>query len=403
MNLRIEGNRLTEINHEATERIVVNQGGTSSGKTYSILIALLIRAQREKLMISVVAESLPHLRRGAMRDFLNILKELGIYDVKNHNRSNNEFTIGQSKIEFFGADQPDKLRGARRDILYINECNNVGYEAYSQLEVRTKKQIFLDFNPVSAFWVHEKVLNQDNVKFIKSTYKDNPFLDQEIIKAIERRRGDDNWWRVYGLGEVGMLEGVIFTNYEVIDEFPDDCKWTCYGLDFGFTHDPTALIQIGRKGDDIYLDEIIYSTGLTNDDIVDKIKSFEHEIEVKEGKEVVKKKVRTYPDSIEIIADSAEPKSIESIRRKGFINIKGAEKGRDSVLTGIDTMQQFKLMVTKDSTNILKEIRNYQWVQTKDGEYINKPIDDWNHAIDAIRYVVSKKCRVDRKSFVDFL
>ncbi len=378
--MELKGSNIFKLNHYATEDTVVNQGGTSSTKTDSILRTLILKATQEQgVLISVVSESLPHLKRGALRDFLNILKSEGAYDENNYNKTDRIIKFGKSEIEFFSADMPDKLRGARRDYLFINECNNISYDAFTQLETRTRKQVFLDYNPTASFWCHTHVLPRANVKYITSTYKDNPFLDEKVISRIELRKNDANWWRVYGLGQVGMTEGVIFPNINIVDEIPTEYNWLCYGLDFGFTNDPTALIAVYKVGDDIYLDQIIYETGLTNSDINAKV---------------------TTLDIPECIADSAEPKSIEDLARMGW-NVLPAKKGKDSINSGIDLMKRYKINITKRSVDLIKEFRNYQWKQDRDGEYINQPIDYFNHGIDAVRYVALLKMGVEQKSWID--
>jgi len=370
--LKLKASRLFKETYLAKERFVVSQGGTSSTKTYSILQALLCHAANEQgSLISVVSESLPHLKRGALRDFIKILIDNEIYSDKMHNRSNNSFRIKGSVIEFFSADQPDRLRGARRDYLFINECNNIPKAAFDQLEVRTSKKVYLDFNPVSEFWVHEHLLPMEGVKFIKSTYRDNPFLDETIIKSIERRKETDPaWWRVYGEGEVGSVEGMVYPLWNPVDKFPE-CKWECMGLDFGYTNDPTALVRVGLSEGEIYLDELIHETGLTNQDILKRFEAL------------------SISRSIEVFADSAEPKSIEEIRRGGYF-IKPCEKGRDSVINGINKVKQYKLNVTKSSVNLIKELRNYKWMEKGD-KVLNKPVDDWNHLLDAVRYALTMK------------
>jgi len=367
------------------KRVRVIQGGTSAGKTYSILQLLIVLAQKseEALLISVVSESMPHLKRGAMRDFIQILSEEGVYSENNHNKTDNTYKIGKSVIEFFSADQPDKLRGARRDVLFINECNNLSHEAYNQLEVRTKKIIFLDYNPTTEFWVHDDVLKQEDSSFVIVTYADNCELDQTIIKSIEKRKprynenkeligGDPNWWRVYGEGQVGVYEGLVFQDYEVVDGVPNATKLIGYGLDFGYTNDPTALCALYEIEDEIYIDELIYEKGLVNDDIADRMENL--------GIDRVD----------EVIADCAEPKSIEELCRRG-LNVKPAKKGKDSIKFGIDLIKQFNLKITKNSTNLIKELRNYHWIEDKNGKSLNKPVDDWNHMIDAARYLMMAK------------
>jgi len=375
--LKIDVTPLFEQSYTSTDRTVVEQGGTSSGKTWRTLQVLFTIAYKDPgCLISVVSESLPHLKRGAMRDFINLLLMYEVYNEKMHNKTDNSFMLGKSKVEFFGADQPDKLRGARRDYLFINECNNVTKAAYDQLEVRTRNRVWLDFNPVSEFWVHESVLPTEGVTFIKSTYKDNPFLDKQIIRAIERRRETDPaWFKVFGMGEVGSIEGLVYSNWDMVDAFPaeKDCKFYVYGMDFGYTNDPSALIKVALHQGDIYLEEMLYETGLTNNDLVDRLKAL------------------NVDRNSEIFADSAEPKSIETIKRNSFF-IKPARKGKDSILNGIDIVKRYQLKVTKGSVNLIKELRNYKWVEKGD-KVINKPVDHHNHLLDAMRYAISMKCK----------
>jgi phage terminase large subunit len=376
----LETTKVFEKNIEAENRLIINQGGTSSSKTWSILqILLLLAVKRSNLVISVVSETLPHIKRGAMRDFLIMLKQEGLYGACIHDKTNNAFHFGNSFIEFFGADSEDKVRGPRRDILFLNECNNISQATFDQLEVRTKETIFLDYNPTHEFWVHELMQYRDDYDYIHSTYLDNDLLDERIKKSIEQRKHKENWWKVYGLGEVGSLEGVVFNNWRQVDEYPDNMKWEVYGLDFGYTNDPTTLIRVGMKENQLYCDELLYKAGLTNSEIAQFIKS-------KEIKDT-------------IIADSAEPKSIEEIYRQGM-DVRGSEKGKDSIVYGIDLLQNYQLNITKRSVNLIKELRNYTWDQDKTGKQLNKPIDMYNHAIDALRYAATYKLRKQVENFV---
>ena len=362
------GRNITAFNNG--KRYIINQGGTSSSKTYSILqLLILIALKKNNLMISIVSESLPHLKRGAMRDFQNILTSMNLYNDAMHNKSNNEFTIGNSKIEFFSADSSSKLRGARRDILYINEANNIDKNSFDELSIRTKQTTFLDYNPVSEFWVHQHLLNNASIdiEFIKSTFRDNDFLDDNIVKDIERRKETDyEWYKVYGLGEIGNLEGVIFNNYNIVKELPDSPK-RILGCDFGFTNDATAIVDIRYSDGEIYIDELLYQTDLTNNQIAKFITS---DIDLK---------------SVTMICDSAEPKSIAELQMFGVRCIP-ADKGPDSIRNGIDLMKQYKINITERSINLIKEIRNYRWKVDKTGKSLNVPIDIWNHCIDASRY-----------------
>jgi phage terminase large subunit len=353
------------------KRIKIIQGGTSAGKTFGIIPVLISKAAKHpNLEISIVAESIPHLRRGALKDFINIMKWTSRFFEGRFNKSLLRYDFGNgSYIEFFSADDSSKLRGARRDILYINECNNVTFEAYNELSIRTKREIFLDFNPANEFWVHTELKDEDDSDFLILTYKDNEALDERIVKEIEKNRAKAttssywaNWWRVYGLGEIGMLEGVVFSNWKTIDTIPNEAKLIGYGLDFGFTNDPTAIIEIYNYNGQRIVNEIVYQTGLVNNEISKKLQ----------------KNVIAY-------ADSSEPKSIEEIRRTGQL-IKGVTKGQDSVNFGIQIMQSQNYLVTAQSTNLIKELRAYCWDRDKTGKQMNKPIDNFNHTIDALRY-----------------
>ena len=352
------------------KRIKIIQGGTSASKTYGCLSVLIDRAaKKSNLEISVVAESIPHLRRGALRDFLKIMKWTNRFVDERFNKSllKYEFANG-SFIEFFSADDSSKLRGARRDILYVNECNNVNFEAYNELSIRTKKEVYLDFNPANEFWV-EEIKEDKEADFIILTYKDNEALDKGIVDQIEKNRLKAetstywrNWWKVYGLGELGMLEGVVFSNWKQIDTIPKEARLVGLGMDFGYTNDPTSIIEVWKHNDKRILNEIVYQTGLLNSDIANKL-----------------------PKDVPVYADSAEPKSIADIQRYG-ITIKGVTKGRDSINYGIDVMQREEYLVTSNSTNLIKELRSYCWDTDKTGKRLNKPIDNYNHAIDAVRY-----------------
>ena len=352
------------------KRIKIIQGGTSAGKTFGILPILIDKAAKKGgLEISVVAESIPHLRRGALRDFIKCMKWTNRFVDERYNKSllKYEFANG-SFIEFFSADDSSKLRGARRDILYVNECNNVNFEAYNELSIRTKHEVYLDFNPANEFWV-EEIKEDKEADFIILTYKDNEALDKGIVDQIEKNRLKAetstywrNWWKVYGLGELGMLEGVVFSNWKQLDTIPKEARLVGIGLDFGYTNDPTSCIEIYKHNEKRILNEIVYQTGMLNSDIANKL-----------------------PKDVPVYADSAEPKSIADIQRYG-ITIKGVTKGRDSINYGIDVMQRENYLVTSNSTNLIKELRSYCWDTDKTGKRLNKPIDNYNHAIDAVRY-----------------
>lgn len=324
---------------------------------------------------------MPHLKRGAMRDFLSIMHSHNYYEEANWNRSDSiyNFETG-SYIEFFSADDPAKMRGARRDVLFINECNNVAFTAFEQLEVRTRHLVILDYNPVSEFWVQEEVMPHMDHDFLLLTYKDNEALGPEIITSIESRQHNSNWWRVYGLGEIGLNEGAIYQNWEFVDIVPEDARLERHTLDFGFTIDPSASIDIYYYDGWYYLDEILYQTGLTNNQLGQFFKPLPRAT---------------------IVADSAEPKSIVEMRRYD-LPVVPAVKGPGSVNYGIQLVQDQKIRVTKRSTNLIKEYRNYLWKVDKDGKTLNVPIDIWNHGMDAVRYGFSElKMHAKPRTFVN--
>jgi phage terminase large subunit len=353
---------------DLTKRIRGIAGGTSASKTISILLWLIDYAQtHNNELISVVSESFPHLKRGAMRDFLNIMNEHGYFLDVNWNRTDYIYTFESgSKLEFFSADQPGKVRGPRRDILFINEANNIPYETYTQLEIRTKKLIWLDWNPINEFWWYTEVAPTIDCDFLTLTYQDNEALAPEIVQAIESRKTNKSWWRVYGEGQLGDVEGKIYKEWVLIDDIPHEARLERRGLDFGYTNDPSALVAIYHYNGGYILDEEIYRKGLSNKQIADIINNLEH------------------ANSL-VIADSAEPKSIDELKSYG-INVLPVVKGKDSVIQGIQFVQQQRIFVTKQSTNLLKEYRNYLWETDREGKIINEPIGIFNHCMDAIRY-----------------
>ena len=379
--LTIQATEVFQKNYNADKRFIVNIGGSRSTKTYSILQLLIVKAlsAEQPLLISIVRKSFPSLRLSVMRDFFDILKKLDLYDENNYNATEKAYQLGTSTIEFFSIDDAQKRRGTKRNILYINEANEVSSEDFFQLQVRTTDQIFLDFNPSEYFWYNEELESREDVEVIRSTYKDNPYLNDAQIKEIERLQfTDSQYYQIYALGQFAGDVDLVY-QHSIVDDIPvDTAKLIGLGMDFGFTNDFTTLIEVWKEGNKLYLNEILYDQNLTNSDIADKMREAG---------------VDRY---IEIIADSAEPKSIEEIRRMGF-NIKPAMKGPDSINNGIDILKRHQLFVTKDSTNLIHEFRRYKWITDKDGNKLNKPIDTFNHALDAVRYVGLNKLKEQKK------
>lgn len=348
------------------KRIRIVPGGTSASKTISILMWLIDYCQsHEGKLVSVVSESFPHLQRGSIRDFINIMTDRNYLVDNRWNKSNYTYTFETgSKLEFFSADQPSKVRGPRRDVLFINEANNIPYETYDQLEIRTKEIIWIDYNPTNEFWVYEEVMPHVDHDFLTLTYKDNEALDPAIVKSIESHKHNKQWWAVYGMGQLGEVEGKIFKGWQIIDEIPHEARLERYGLDFGYSNDPTAIVAIYYYNGGYILDEITYQKGLSNKQIADVLLNV---------------------DKALVMADSAEPKSIDELMLYG-INVLGTKKGQGSVNQGIQYVQDQKISITKRSINGIKEYRNYMWETDRDGKIINTPIDLWNHFLDATRY-----------------
>jgi len=332
----------------------------------------------EDELISVVSESFPHLKRGVIRDFLSIMQQHGYYKDERWNRTDYIYTFGSdSKIEFFSADQPGKVRGPRRDVLFINEANNISYETYTQLEVRTKKIIWLDWNPVSEYWWYTDVLPVQDVDFLTLTYRDNEGLDPLIIQAIEARRGNKNWWKVYGEGQLGEAEGKIYKDWQMIDDVPHEARLERYGLDFGYSNDPSALVAVYRYNGGFVLDELMYRKGMSNKQIADVINNYPHAL---------------------VVADSAEPKSIDEISSYG-VGIVPTVKGKDSVNSGIQFVQDQRISVTKRSLNLWKEYRNYLWMTDRDGKIINDPEPGFDHILDAVRYAIVNVGKIQERNY----
>jgi phage terminase large subunit len=346
------------------------QGGSSAGKTFGIIpIEIDYAIKNPQTETSIVAESIPHLKRGAIKDFKKIMKETNRWIDTSWNASDFKYTFSnESFIEFFSADNSSKLRGARRDRLYINECNNIDFNSYTELAMRTKQSIFLDWNPSSEFWFHTDLMDDEDVEFIILNYLDNEAAPQSavdfILKAKRKAATSSywaNWYNVYGLGEIGSLEGLVFSNWKTIDTIPDEARLLGYGLDFGYSVDPTAIVAVYQYNEEIILDEICYRNGMLNSDIA-----------------------KIIPDEVMVYADSAEPKSIDDIRRYGK-KIKGVTKGKDSINYGIQIMQGFNFLVTNRSTNLIKELRGYIWDKDKRGNLTGAP-SGIDHSIDSVRY-----------------
>lgn len=380
----IKTNKVFKHLETSTAKIVVQQGGTRSGKTYNILLWIIFSycQRNEGKIITICRKSFPALRGTVMRDFFTILKDHDIYSEDAHSKTANEYKLNGNTIEFISLDMPQKIRGRKRDLLFANEANELTQEDWTQLLFRTNEKVILDYNPSEEFhWIYDQVLNRPDVDFFQTTYKDNPFLGDVIKEEIERlKQVDENYWRVYGLGERGQSRSLVY-QFQTCKEIPKEAKLVSYGLDFGYSSDPTSLVRTYLLEDNMYVDELLYRTGMTNQDIANEMKAL------------------GLDRSNEVFADSAEPKSIEEIYRMGW-NIKPTIKG--SINIGIDIIRRYKLHATESSFNLIKELRNYKYIEDKNGLLTNRPVDNFNHALDALRYsVVNKisKSHLGRYSF----
>jgi len=352
-------------------RGIASKGGTRSSKTWSVLQLLhLTCVNSEKpLVISCVAATLPMVKRGMMRDFKQMLITEGGWDENAFNKSECTYSYPNGcMIEFFGVDNASKVHGSARDILFVNEAQTIPREIFRQLDIRTRKKVIIDFNPVRKFWGETEFVG-DRYLTIHSTYKDNPYLSKEQIGAIEKNKGDANWWRIYGEGETGGVEGNVYPSYEVIEDMPETFTGRCLGLDFGFVNDPTAIVDIRFQGWDLYVDLLCYETGLLNASIADYLTS-------------------NMLHRLITVCDNAEQKSIVELQQRRIKAIP-CVKGRGSVAGGIAQVKQFKLHVTKRSVKLLDELDNYKFIKDEATDtYTNETIDAWNHALDALRYGV---------------
>ncbi len=356
------------------KRIRAVGGGTSASKTISILVWLIDYCQSTKNeLCSVVSESYPHLEKGAMLDFENIMKDRGYWKDSRWNISKHtyHFETG-SKLEFFSPDTYGKAHGPRRDILFLNECNNLQYKIVDQLMVRTRKTVWMDWNPTNEFWFYTELLpnRPEDIDFITLTYKDNEALDITSVREIESHRNNKHWWTVYGLGQLGTIEGRIYRDWNIIEAVPFEARLERRGLDFGYSNDPAALVDVYYYNGGYIVDEQLYRKGYLNKPIADFILNLQE------------------PNML-VIADSAEPKSIDELKLYG-VNVLPAIKGKDSVSAGIAFVQQQKISVTSRSLNLLKEYRNYLWMtDPKTGRYTQDPEEGMDHCLDALRYALS--------------
>jgi len=381
MNQQNEASILFKQNYTAAASVIVNQGGTSSGKTYAIeQVLFCLACETPKQIITVVGQDIPNLKAGALRDALNIYNNSDQIKamVKSYNKSDRVFEFHNGTlIEFKSYDNAQDAKSGKRDYLFINEANGITYDIYTELALRTRERVFIDYNPNYNFWVHDHVIGKPGVQLIISDHRHNPFIKQTMRDKVESLKAVDiELWKVYARGLTGKVSGLVFDNWHICNDIPPDAKRIAAGLDFGFTNDETGCLQVYTQNGELWVDEMFYETGLTNTDIAARLTS------------------AGISKSTEIIADSAEPKSIEELKRLGW-NIKGAKKGPDSIKNSIDILRRHKINITRRSVNLRNEIARYKWRVDRSGKTINEPVDAFNHLIDPLRYIALNKLKIN--------
>lgn len=373
MDAKLQTNKVFELLMDSKKRITVMQGGSRSGKTYNILIWFIVKLLQENgKTLTIVRQSLPSIKGTVLRDFIDILGRLGIYDENNHNKTDQIYEMNGNIIEFVSADQPQKIRGRARDYLFCNEANELSYDAWMQLIMRTEGKIVIDYNPSDvSSWIYDMVIPRDDADFYITTFRDNPFLPKELIMELERMKdADPNYWQVYGLGERGLSQDLIYTHYKTTENFPEDGE-VVYGLDFGFNV-PSAMVKVVFKEGIAFVKEMLYEAKLTTNDLIDRLKAME---------------LSRYD---EIYCDAAEPKTIEELVRNGF-NAKPANK---DVTEGIRCVKGTPLTIHQDSVNLLKELKSYRWKTDRNGNKLDQPVKFNDHIADAMRYGIYSKLTI---------
>jgi len=376
------GSTLFKSNYFSTEAVVINQGGTSSGKTFSIeQVLFCLACEKENQVITIVGQDIPNLKSGALRDAQNIYNSSAAIQamVKSYYKTDRVFEFQNGSVmEFKSYGNPQDAKSGKRDYLFVNEANGITWEVYNELALRTRIKIFIDFNPNSAFWVHDNLIGKPGVQLIISDHRHNAFLSQKTRDKIELLRDVDfELWRVYARGLTGKVTGLVLNNWRICENIPENARLLAAGLDFGFTNDETGCVLVYRENGELWIDEAFYETGLTNQDIAAKFKE------------------TGISKATEIIADSAEPKSIEELKRMGWW-VTGAKKGPDSIKNSIDILRRYKLNITRQSINLRNELGRYKWKTDRLGKAVNEPVDTYNHLIDPIRYVALNKLKIQK-------
>jgi len=377
--MNVTTNKVFQILQESPKKISVMQGGTRSGKTYNILTWFIVKLLQEKgKTLTICRSSLPSIKGSVMRDFIEILSKYGLYSEDKHNKSESLYFLGGNTVEFVSTDQPQKIRGRKRNYLFINEANEVNYESWMQLALRTTEKIVIDYNPSDYYsWIYDKVIPREDADFTITTYRDNPFLEKSIVEEIERLKdADHEYWRVYGLGERAISEATIYTHWKRRRTFPEGGD-IFYGLDFGFNNQ-TALVRVKFYDNEMYVDQLIYDTKMSTALLIDRMRAL------------------GLDRNSEIFADPAEPKTISEVNKAGF-NLKSAVK---DVFAGINKVKSYPLIVKSDSLDLLDEIKNYKWKTDTDGNTLDEPVKYRDHLMDAMRYAIYTKFAKPKRGWV---
>jgi len=366
---KIDTNIIFDHLESSSSKIVVEQGGTRSGKTYNILLWIIFAYCNRNTgkVVTITRKTFPSTRATVMRDFIDILKIYGLYNEAHHNKSSSEYKLFGNLVEFISLDQPQKVRGRKRDLLFINEANELFFEDWQQLVFRTQDKIILDYNPSDEFhWIYDKVITRNDAEFYQTTYLDNPFINETIVSEIERlKETDEQYWQIYGLGLRGASRSTIF-KYQECEKVPEKASFVAYGMDYGYSNDPTALVSVWRDDINLYVEEHLYRTHMTARDISRVL-----------GDIGVNRSL--------VYADSAEPRLNDELRRMGW-NIRPSVKGKDSINAGIDLLKRYNIKLVSSSENLIREFRSYKWKEDKSGKLTNQPEDDNNHLVDSLRY-----------------
>lgn len=363
------------------KRIVVAQGGSRSGKTYNVLIYWVYKLlQENNKTLSIVRKTLPSLKNSVLKDLFEVLEKFELFDPNKLHKQEGYYELPNNNIiNWFSVDEPQKIRGSRRDYLFCNEANELHIEDWNQLIFRTEDKVICDLNPSElSSWVYD-LEKRDDCYYFKTTWRDNPFVKETIIKELESlKEKDENLYRIYNLGEKGIATTLVFNKFHTIELIPQEAKLLARGMDFGY-NDPTTLIEVYKLNDQLFFNELLYSRGLTIQDTVEKFNQL------------------GFDKTDTIYCDSANPQNIEDLKRNRF-NVKSVNK--KSILHGIDLIKTHQVFITAKSKNILQEFQNYSWKVDKDGNLLDTPVDDFNHAIDSIRYVLEMTISNKPKKFV---